>query len=95
MEVARKLGADKTVLIGKDDKMDDIVEKIRTDSGDLPDCTLECSGTEFGVNLGIMATTFGGRLVTVGCLPDMVTIPLIIASTREVTIVGVYRYANW
>ncbi len=54
----------------------------------------ECTGMPLCVQIGIFATTSGGKLVLVGMGTPVQTLPLGAAALREVDIVGVFRYAN-
>lgn len=94
LDVAKELGADYTLLIGKDDKEADIVNKIQKLLGTEPNKTIDCSGAEATNRVGLLATKSGGVFVIVGCGPPEVKIPMVGALTREVDIRGVFRYAN-
>jgi len=94
LDVAKELGADYTVLIEKDDTETDIVKKVESALGTLPNKTIDCSGVESTNRVGLLATRSGGVFVIVGCGKPEVKIPLISALTREVDIRGVFRYAN-
>lgn len=94
LDVAKELGADFTLVIGKDDKEGDLVKKIHTMLGSEPNKTIDCGGFESTNRLGLLATRSGGVLVIVGCGPPEVKLPLVGALTREVDIRGVFRYAN-
>ena len=66
-------------------------------SSSLPggfDRVFECTGVPSCVQLGIFASTPGGKLVLVGMGTPTQTLPLGAAALREVDIVGVFRYAN-
>ena len=58
------------------------------------DRVFECTGVPSCVQLGIFATTTGGKLVLVGMGTPTQTLPLGAAALREVDIIGVFRYAN-
>jgi L-iditol 2-dehydrogenase len=58
------------------------------------DRVFECTGVPSCVQLGIYATTAGGKLVLVGMGTPTQTLPLGAAALREVDIIGVFRYAN-
>jgi L-iditol 2-dehydrogenase len=58
------------------------------------DRVFECTGIPSCVQLGIYASTSGGRLVLVGMGSPIQTLPLGAAALREVDIIGVFRYAN-
>jgi len=93
LEVAKSLGADHTLLVGKDDEQS-LASQIGAKLGGQPDITIECSGAESSIRLGIFATRSGGVLVLVGLGPAEVKIPIVNAATREVDIRGIFRYAN-
>lgn len=94
LEVAKKLGADLTLKIGKEDKEEDIVKNIHGLMGGAPDKAIDCSGAEITNRLSILATKSGGIAVLVGNGPLNVNVPLINALSREVDIRGVFRYCN-
>ena len=58
------------------------------------DRVFECTGVPSCVQLGIFASTTGGKLVLVGMGNPVQTLPLGAAALREVDIIGVFRYAN-
>ena len=58
------------------------------------DRVFECTGVPSCVQMGIYATTTGGKLILVGMGTPVQTLPLGAAALREVDIVGVFRYAN-
>ena len=58
------------------------------------DRVFECTGIPSCVQLGIFASTAGGKLVLVGMGTPIQTLPLGAAALREVDIIGVFRYAN-
>ncbi|KAK4938319.1 hypothetical protein LTR10_021203 [Elasticomyces elasticus] len=58
------------------------------------DRVYECTGVPSCVQMGIFATTAGGKLVLVGMGNPTQTLPLGAAALREVDIIGVFRYAN-
>jgi len=93
LEVAKSLGADHTVLVGKEDA-EVLASQIGAKLGSPPDITIECSGAESSIRLGIFATKSGGILVLVGLGPAEIKIPIVNAAVREVDIRGIFRYAN-
>lgn len=58
------------------------------------DRVFECTGVPSCVQIGIFATTPGGKLLLVGMGNPTQTLPLGAAALREVDIIGVFRYAN-
>nr|XP_045621116.1 sorbitol dehydrogenase-like isoform X1 [Procambarus clarkii] len=93
LKVAKEMGADHTVLVKTSDA-EALAKQVKEVMGDMPDKTIECSGAETSVRLGIFATKSGGVLVLIGHGPDEVKIPVVNAGAREVDIRGVFRYAN-
>merc|ERR1712191_20204 len=91
--MAKNLGADHTLLVGKDDEQT-LASQIGSKLGGQPSITIECSGAESSIRLGIFATKSGGVLVLVGLGPAEIKIPIVNAATREVDIRGIFRYAN-
>ncbi|XP_074652705.1 sorbitol dehydrogenase-like [Tubulanus polymorphus] len=93
LEFAKKIGADHTLLIDTKD-VDVLSKKVQTAFGAKPDVTIECSGAQSSVELGIYSTVNGGCIVLVGMGPDKVTIPLLYAACHEIDIKGTFRYSN-
>lgn len=95
LDTAVDLGADHTILIEKGSSQEEISAKIQDLlEGDQPDKTIDCSGIESTIKLGMHATRPGGVLVIVGCGSQEVKIPLVLTMTKEIDIRGVFRYAN-
>eukprot|EP01111_Echinosteliopsis_oligospora_P007332 TRINITY_DN2219_c0_g1_i1.p1 TRINITY_DN2219_c0_g1~~TRINITY_DN2219_c0_g1_i1.p1 ORF type:complete len:355 (-),score=116.03 TRINITY_DN2219_c0_g1_i1:33-1097(-) len=91
LKMAKECGADFTI----DSKNTaDVVAEIKKLSGGGVDATIECSGAEIAVKTAIHATKSGGNIVLVGMGGTTSTIPLVDACIREITITGVFRYAN-
>lgn len=93
LEVAKQMGADYTVLVDTGDA-EALAKKIKELMGGMPDITIECSGAEPSIRLGIFATKSGGMMVLVGLGPAEVKVPIVNAAVREVDIRGIFRYAN-
>ncbi|XP_071539091.1 sorbitol dehydrogenase-like isoform X1 [Panulirus ornatus] len=93
LQIAKQIGADYTVLI-KSDEAEALAKHIKKEMGGMPDITIECSGAEPSIRLGILATKSGGVMVLVGLGPAEVKIPVVNAAVREVDIRGIFRYAN-
>lgn len=93
LDVAKELGADFTILVGKDEPEADLVKRVQCVAGEEPDKTIDCGGFEATIRLGMMATKSGGCLVIVGCGPPEVKLPMVYSCTREVDIRGVFRYS--
>lgn len=83
LQIARELGADR-VLDARD------TEAIAAVDADV---TFECSGTSAGLASAVRATTRGGRIVMVGLQRSgNQPAPLALAITRELDIVGSFRF---
>lgn len=95
LEVAKNCGAD--VILNVDPAKEDeasIIERIKGAIGDLPHVTIDCSGNEKCISIGINITRTGGTLMLVGMGAQMVTVPLVNACAREIDIKSVFRYCN-
>lgn len=79
-------------LAGAQDLAAEVCKSAGLDSGF--DRVFECTGVPSCVQMGIYATTAGGKLVLVGMGTPTQTLPLGAAALREVDIIGVFRYAN-
>lgn len=93
LKVAKDLGANHTLLVDSKDG-EALAKKVANLMGCMPDITIECSGAESSIQLGIFATKSGGMMVLVGLGPAEVKIPIVNAAVREVDIRGIFRYAN-
>ncbi|XP_042226141.1 sorbitol dehydrogenase-like isoform X2 [Homarus americanus] len=93
LRVAKEMGADYTILVDTNDA-EKLAQQVKEVMGGMPDKTIECSGAETSVRLGILGTKSGGTIVLVGHGPDEVKIPVVNAAAREVDIRGLFRYAN-
>lgn len=59
------------------------------------DIVIECSGNRFGLESAIRGATRGGRIVMLGLLPTgMQPAPLSLVITRELELVGSFRFNN-
>ncbi|XP_074521673.1 sorbitol dehydrogenase [Halichoeres trimaculatus] len=94
LAVAKKLGADFQLTVGREDKPQQLAERVAEKLGAQPHITIECTGVESCIQTAIYATRSGGVVVLVGLGPDMITVPLVNAAVREVDIRGVFRYCN-
>lgn len=93
LQTASALGADITINV-KGRSMDDIKAELGNTLGDLPDVTIECTGAEPSIRLGMLGTKSGGTLVLVGLGAPEAKVPLVDAAVREIDIRGIFRYAN-
>ncbi|KAF3420375.1 hypothetical protein E2986_01173, partial [Frieseomelitta varia] len=94
LDLAKKLGADETLLVKKEDTESHILKRIIELVGEEPDKTIDACGAQSMIRLAILATRSGGVAVLVGMGASEVQIPLMNALVREVDIRGVFRYAN-
>lgn len=93
LQTASALGADITINV-KGRSTDDIKAELGNTLGDLPDVTIECTGAEPSIRLGMLGTKSGGTLVLVGLGAPEAKVPLVDAAVREIDIRGIFRYAN-
>jgi len=93
LEVAKQLGADGTVLVDTRD-IPTLVDRVEKALGAKPDISIDCSGVESSLQLGIKATKSGGLLMCVGLGKEYQNLPIMDAAIREVDIRGVFRYKN-
>ncbi|KAI1445466.1 GroES-like protein [Annulohypoxylon stygium] len=63
-------------------------------NGNMFHRVFECTGVESCVRTSIYATRAGGKVLLVGMGVPIQTLPLSAAALREVSLVGVWRYAN-
>ncbi|XP_006995182.1 sorbitol dehydrogenase isoform X1 [Peromyscus maniculatus bairdii] len=90
---AKEVGADFTLQVAKESPLE-VASRVESMLGGKPEVTIECTGAESSIQTGIYATHSGGTLVIVGMGSEMVNLPLMHASVREVDIKGVFRYCN-
>jgi L-iditol 2-dehydrogenase len=97
LDLAKKLGADETILIDlKNFNVKNVVEQVKKHfNGNGVDITFECTGNEGSTQVAIYSTDNGGKVALVGLGPLEVKAPLVNASLREVDIIGVCRFRNW
>ncbi|XP_071551712.1 sorbitol dehydrogenase-like [Panulirus ornatus] len=93
LKTATKMGANHTLLVDDSDPKN-LAKRVEELMGCMPEITLECSGSQSAISLGIYATKSGGVLMAVGVGPTEMTLPITHALVREVEIKGVYRYIN-
>ncbi|CAH1407006.1 unnamed protein product [Nezara viridula] len=94
LQIAKNCGADYTLQITPKDDINVVSKKIEETLGEKPGITIDCTGYENTVNIGLKATKNGGTFVLVGMGQDEVKIPLVNACAREIDIRGVFRYCN-
>jgi L-iditol 2-dehydrogenase len=80
LEAARRLGLD--------------TEQAQTVGTSVFDVLLECSGAASALGTGIRRLAPGGRVVLVGMGADEVSINVPLVQGKEITIAGIFRYAN-
>ena len=86
LELARKLGATRTVNVARESLADAEVEA---------DVLIECSGNQKALMEGIRSLRPAGRAVAVGMGPgEEVSVPMAFLQNREITLSGTFRYAN-
>lgn len=86
LEVARKLGATRTV---------NVAQQSLADAGVEADVLIECSGNQRALKDGIHALQPAATVVAVGMGPgEEASIPLSFIQNREIILTGTFRYAN-
>ncbi len=86
LEVARKLGATRTVNVAKE---------LLADAGVEADVLIECSGNQKALMDGIRSLRPAGKAIAVGMSPgEEVSVPMSFIQNREITLAGTFRYAN-
>ena len=90
LEVTKTMGADITFHVesGMDNGRKLVSEKW------LFDVAIDCTGVETAVRACIMNVRPGGSVVFVGMGTEDMNLPLLYASTHEIDLLGVFRYAN-
>lgn len=58
------------------------------------DAVFECTGSESALQSAIFATRPGGKVLMIGMGHSVQTLPIAAAATREVDLLGVFRYAG-
>ncbi|XP_061719824.1 sorbitol dehydrogenase-like [Cydia pomonella] len=94
LDFAKKMGADATMLVTRDDNEADLVARTHQLLGEHPDFSIDASGAQSTVRLAMLATKSGGTAVLVGMGSPELTVPLAGAMSREVDIRGIFRYVN-
>jgi L-iditol 2-dehydrogenase len=100
-QVARNAGAGRVVLTDVSEFRLSVAERLgfATQSAAEPlterfDVLLECSGSQAAVTSGIGALAPAGRAVLIGMGADVVPLQVPVVQNRELTISGIFRYAN-
>ena len=86
---ARRAGADATTDASSVDATRELAESV----GGFH-VAIDCSGAESAVRDAIAATRSGGKVVLVGMGADELTLPIVESATREVDLLGVFRYGQ-
>ncbi len=86
LKAAGKMGACRTINA----REEDVAEALR----DTADVVLECVGLEKTMSQAIEAARPGGRIAWIGLAADACNLPFGRAQAKELTITGVFRYAN-
>ena len=91
VDLAKRLGADVAVLYESSESFRALSKEL----GAPPDVVFETAGSVATAQAAVHLAERGGKVVVIGLVPDdMVPLPVTTASTREVDIIGIFRYAN-
>ncbi|GFS04414.1 sorbitol dehydrogenase [Elysia marginata] len=94
LDFASEIGADATVLVQPDEDPESAAKRIIKAMGREPDITIECSGSPSATSTGIFATRSRGMLLQIGFSLDSVSIPLVVATVKELDIRGNHSSLN-
>ncbi|MHC4479467.1 MAG: NAD(P)-dependent alcohol dehydrogenase [Planctomycetota bacterium] len=86
LEAAARMGASRTL----DVRQEDVAESLR----DWADVVLDCVGLEATLAQALDVARRGGRLGWIGLASDVASLPVGKAHVKELTVSGVFRYAN-
>ena len=95
LEMAKRLGADKTFLI-EPKTFDDMkmANQIVEEMGENPDITFECTGVDMSTSMAIYATKNGGKVAIIGLGHKKSRIPIAHAAMREIDLIGICRFKD-
>ena len=90
LDLARQVGADLVTSAAGPGLVPELVDR----AGGMFDASVDCSGAEAAVRVAMNATRSGGKVVLVGLGADEMTLPIVESATREVDLLGIFRYCN-
>lgn len=95
LSIAKSLGADETVLVSTNiQDLSKEVEQIQNAMGCEIDASFDCVGLNKTMSTALNATRSGGKVCLIGLAQSETTAPLTPAATREVDVIGIFRYRN-
>ncbi|KAL1453773.1 hypothetical protein WDU94_010086 [Cyamophila willieti] len=95
LNVAKACGADIVIQVRNYQQEEvELIKKIHNALGRAPQVTIDCTGTENCLTLGMNVTRVGGKLMLVGMGPQTVSVPLVNACAKEIDILSCFRYVN-
>ncbi|EWC48663.1 hypothetical protein DRE_01885 [Drechslerella stenobrocha 248] len=101
LEFAKKLVPSVNTFLVPVDGPDATPENIATvikssffADGSYPDVSIECTGVASSIATAVYASRFGGLVFVIGVGRDMVELPFMACSVKEVDLKFQYRYAN-
>ncbi|KAL7614249.1 hypothetical protein Lser_V15G09297 [Lactuca serriola] len=95
LSFAKDLGADATIQVSKN--IQDIEKEttmIFEAMGESVDISFDCVGFDKTMSTALNATRAGGKVCLVGLGQTQMTIPLVAAASREIDVIGIFRYRN-
>jgi len=91
LAMAHKMGAARTLNVSGKDLLGCLAEEGLVDWADV---VMECAGADATIQAAFEVARPGGRVVWIGMGNDTVEVPVIKSLVKELSIYGVFRYAN-
>jgi L-iditol 2-dehydrogenase len=95
LDVARRLGADERLAISAGDSPATTAARICAALGGAPEVVVDACGFQSSLDTAVAACATGGRVVMVGLGSPRCSLDLSDIVTREVDVLGSFRYAHW
>ena len=91
LDIAKKLGADHTILLDKKTDPTETGKRIKAECGGPVDAVMECSGAEPCHIMAVEVCGYGGKIIAIGIGPPLIRFPMSAASFKEVDVLTVCR----
>ncbi|MDC6270705.1 NAD(P)-dependent alcohol dehydrogenase [Acetobacter pasteurianus] len=89
LKLAKEIGAANYTFNSKSGGAEDLIKAF---DGIRPDVVLECTGAEPCIKLAVQTVRDGGKVVQIGNASGDVSFPIVEFSSRELTLLGSFRY---